>query len=416
MTVTATSPVLLGPCRGCGGRERRTILSFGESPLAEVLLDAPDPPEPEPTFPLELAFCPDCALVHLVETVDPQLLYGGDYPYYSSVSPGLVRHFQRSAEAIIATRDLGPTSLVVEAASNDGHMLLPFVRVGIPVLGIDPAHGPAEVAVAAGVPTLVDYFGVEVAERLAADGKRADVLLGNNVLNLLEDPDDFAGAVAILLAEDGICVIEVPDVVATVDQGAFDNVFHQNVTYWSATSADRLFRRHGLFVTDVEAVDTFGGSLRLSISRVDRPTERLRARLRDEHDRGVDTHAYYAQFAARAERTRRDLDRLLRDLRDGGARIAAYGAAGGMATTLLSFAGIDHTTLAYAVDINPHKHGRYTAGSRLRIEPPTALLDDPVDYVLLCAWNYEPEVLEQQSEFRRRGGRFIVPVPTVRIV
>jgi hypothetical protein len=403
-------------CRSCGSRGLRTVLSLGETPLAEVLLREDQVDEPEERYSLTLAFCADCALVQLLETVDPEILYGGEYPYYTSVAGGLVTHFQASANAILERRSLDAGSLVVEAASNDGHMLRVFADRGIPILGVDPARGPAEVAERSGVPTLVDYFGERLASELRKQGMRADVILGNNVLNLLEDPNDFATAVDVLLTDTGVAIIEVPYVVATVDQGAFDNVFHQNVTYASATSMDALFRRHGLFVNDIEPIPTFGGSLRLSIERVDAPSERARELLAEEHDRGVGTYGFYANFAARARSTREQLHQLLQRLRANGDRIVAYGAAGGMATTLLTFVELDEGLLDFAVDANPHKHGWYTAGSKLLIRPTDALVDEAPEYVLLLAWNYEPEILEQQAEYRSSGGRFIVPIPTPRVI
>ncbi|QBI22016.1 methyltransferase domain-containing protein [Egibacter rhizosphaerae] len=403
-------------CRSCGSSDRRVVLSFGDTPLSDVLLTAEQLQVPEARYPLELMVCEDCALVQLRDSVDPVVLYGGHYPYYSSVSPGLVAHFEACAEQLRIARGLGPDSLVVEAASNDGVLLRPFADAGIPVLGIDPAHGPAAAAEAAGVPTMVDYFGLPVAERLAAAGRRADLLLGANVLNLVDDPNDFAAATARLLTDDGVAVLEVPYVADTVDQGAFDNVFHQNVTYWSATSAADLFARHGLALVDAERIETFGGSLRLSIARHGVVSPRLDALLGDERARGVDTFDYFAGFAARTAATREALVDLLRSARANGARIAAYGAAGGMATTLLSYAGIDSALIDYAVDRNPHKHGWFTAGSHLEIHPPDRLVDDPPDLLLLCAWNYEREVLAQQHAFRAAGGRVVVPIPHPRIV
>ena len=403
-------------CRSCGGTLLREILDFGNSPVADVLLDEEDLAQEDLRYPLKLVFCPVCTLVQITENVPPDILYGGNYPYYTSVNQTMVEHFTKSAEAIMARHPLDASSLVIEAASNDGCMLKAFHARGIGVLGIDPAKGPVDAANAEGITSLCRFFDTNVAEELAAQGKRADVILGNNVLNLVQDLDDFLRATAMLLKEDGLVVLEVPYLVDSIDNAAFDNVFHQNTGYYSATSVDRLFRRYGLHLNDIERIPTFGGSLRLFFSREAGASGRVQQLLQQEKDRGVDTFEFYADFAATVASIKSELLGILARLRAEGKRVVAYGAAGGMATTLLNYLGLDRTTIDYAVDISHHKHGRYTAGSRLLIHPLEKLLEDRPDCALLLAWNFKDAVLDAQAAYRKQGGRFLIPIPKPEIV
>lgn len=392
------------------------VLSFGVTPVADILLTADQLDESEPAFPLEVVFDPESALLQLAEIVPPAELYREDYPYYSSELPGVLEHFRISARAILAERPLDQGSLVVEAASNDGYMLEVFAGAGVPVLGIDPAAGPAAVAHQRGIPTLVDFFDLRLARRLRAEGSVADVLLANNVLNLVPEPADFAAAVEVLLATDGVAIVEVPYVVDTVQAGAYDNFYHQNSSYFSLTALARLFSRVGLVVEEVERVPTFGGSLRVQIGRGSSPGNSVQELLAYERSHGVDDYGYFEDFGERACRSRDLLVEMLWRLKKDGASIVAYGAAGGMATTLLSFTGIDSSVLDYAVDVNTHKHDLFTPGSRLRIHSPRKLLEDLPDYVLLLAWNYAEEVMADLSEYLTRGGRIISPIPEPRLL
>jgi SAM-dependent methyltransferase len=399
-------------CRSCGGRRLEVFLSLGELPLADALLREEDLGRPEPRYPLDVAFCPDCALVQVVEEVPPQRLFVDNYLYFSSYSDALLEHARAHAERLVAERRLGPDSLVVEIGSNDGYLLRHVAAAGVPVLGIDPAPEQADAAEAAGVPTLREFFGESVARSLG----RADVVIANNVMAHTPDLNGFVAGLATLLADGGVATIENPSVEDLVAKCEFDTIYHEHFSYFSTTAVAALMYRHGLSLNRVERFpELHGGTRRWWVSPVAAVEDSVGEELAGEAAAGVDRAEHYRRFGERVDHLRSELLELLRRLRAEGARIAAYGAAA-KGATLLNACGIGRDLVEFVVDRNPHKQGRFMPGTHQPIHAPEALVEERPDYVLLLAWNFEREILAQQHEYRRAGGGFVVPVPEPRIV
>ncbi len=388
---------------------------MGSTPLANRLLTDEQLGEQEPTWPLDLAWCPKCSLVQITETVAPEILFR-DYAYFSSFSDTMVSHAKTIAERLIGERKLNSDSLVMEIASNDGYLLQWYHRSGVPVLGIEPARNIAAVAIKErGVNTISEFFGSEIAAKLAAEGQRADIIHANNVLAHVADLNGIVEGFSKLLKPEGMAVVECPYLHDMIENVEFDTIYHEHLCYFSLTALDKLFRRHGLTIVNVEKLAIHGGSIRI-FATPSKVAEILPAvsQLLAEEAKWVESEEFYLGFGTRVARLRRELVGLLEQLKSDNKRIAVYGASA-KGSTLLNYFGIGSEVLEYVVDRSTVKQGHYTPGTHLKICHPEKLVEDQPDYCLLLTWNFADEILEQQHEYRANGGKFIIPIPELRV-
>jgi 2-polyprenyl-3-methyl-5-hydroxy-6-metoxy-1,4-benzoquinol methylase len=417
-TVTAAAAEGLAACRFCAAPLRHTFVDLGMSPLCESYVPAERVNAMEPFYPLHAKVCESCLLVQLEAFVSADQIFT-EYAYFSSYSDSWVEHARGYVEMAIERFGLGPDSLVMEVASNDGYLLRHVVERGIPALGIEPAANVAKVAQELGIETLVRFFGRETARDLVAEGKRADLIAANNVMAHVPDLNDFVAGFEILLADDGVVTIEVPHLLRLVEDNQFDTIYHEHFQYFSCLTAQRVLAHHGLELFDVEELKSHGGSLRLYAQRESTGTRPVGQRVDDlierERELGFDTLEAHLAFTAQVEETKWSLLEFLIAKRREGKRIAGYGAPG-KGNTLLNYCGIRTDLLAYTVDRNPYKQGQFLPGTHIPILHPDVLAEDRPDYILILPWNLKEEIVAQLDYARAWGARFVVPIPRVEVL
>lgn len=412
-------PVATGACcRACGEKLRDLVVDLGMSPLCESYVRPEQLNAMERFYPLRVYVCRACWLVQLEQYVSAEEIFT-EYAYFSSYSDSWVEHARRYAQGMTARFSLGAGSRVVELASNDGYLLQWFVKAGIPALGIEPAANVAAAAEKRGVKTLVRFFGAALARELAAQGHRADLLLGNNVLAQVPDLNDFVAGMSLLLAPHGVITLEFPHVQRLIDENQFDTIYHEHFSYFSLLTTRRVLARHGLTVFDVEELPTHGGSLRVyarHASDESHPVEpAVGALLAREEAFGLAGLERYRAFSAQVEETKRALLNLLIGLKRQGKRIAGYGAPG-KGNTLLNYCGIRTDFLDFTVDRSTYKQGLFLPGTHIPILAPDEIARRRPDYLVVLPWNFRDEIMAQMAGIKEWGGRFVIPIPEARIV
>jgi SAM-dependent methyltransferase len=393
------------------------MADLGLQPPSNAFLTSMAEAASEKRYPLRAMVCERCKLVQVDYDVAPEELFG-NYVYFSSYSDEWLAHAAAYCDMAVRRFSLGSHSLVVELASNDGYLLKNFLAGGIPVLGIDPSDTVAAAAEKVGVPTLVEFFGEDLAKKLALDGRQADLIIGNNVLAHVPRLNDFIAGIAVLLKPRGTVTIEFPHLLTLIEHVEFDTIYHEHYSYISLYAIEQVFSRQGLRIHDVEQLSTHGGSLRIFASHVDRPgledSDTLRAVRASEYAAGLPVLETYSRFAERVEQCRRSLKAFFADAARDGKRVAAYGAAA-KGNTLLNFCGVSRTDIVMVADRNPHKQGKFLPGTHIPVVSPERMMAQRPDYVLILPWNLQEEIRRQLGGISEWGGKFVTPVPLVRI-
>ena len=408
-----------GGCRFCGTKLRHSFVDLGKSPLCENFLTREQLFEPEPFYPLHAFVCDECFLVQVEEYVSGTEIFGGEYAYFSSYSDSWVAHAARFADAITERLGLDENSQVVEIASNDGYLLKNFVAEGVRVLGIEPADNVAAVAVEAGVPTQVRFFGVETGKALAAEGIRADLMCANNVIAHVPDLNDFVGGFQHVLKPDGTLTVEFPHLVNIVEGNHFDTIYQEHYCYHSLHTLSRVFEHHNMTVFDVEEIPTHGGSLRIYVRHTADDTRPVSDEVKRIHkleiDKGYADLAVYQAFAERVRETKRKFLDFLIEAKREGKQVVGYGAPG-KANTLLNYCGVRTDFIDYTVDRNPYKHGKYLPGTHVPVHAPDMIDRTKPDYIVILPWNLRDEIAEQLAYTSEWGAKLVVPIPELTVL
>jgi len=413
----ATVEKLTTKCRFCATPLEHTFVDLGMSPLCQTHIEPHQLNHMEPFYPLHAFVCHQCFLVQLDEYVSPQAIFS-DYAYFSSFSDSWVQHAKNYTEMITTRFGLGAQSKAMEIASNDGYLLQHFVAQGIPVLGIEPAANVAEAAVKKGIPTTVRFFGEQTAREIAAEHGQADLLLGNNVLAHVPKLNDFVSGMKVLLKPNGVITMEFPHLYRLMDQNQFDTIYHEHFSYLAFNVVEQVFAHHGLTLFDVEELTTHGGSIRIFARHDTDASKAVTPRVTQMRDmeirEGFRTLERYRAFAEQVKETKRKILSFLIDAKRSGKSVAGYGAPG-KGNTLLNYCGIRQDFLDYTVDRSPHKFGRYTPGTHIPIHHPDRIRETRPDYLFLLPWNLKDEIIKQTGYIREWGGKFVVPIPEIKV-
>jgi len=404
-------------CNFCKTVLNHTFIDMGMCPLVSSYIKPEELLKMEPFYPLHVYVCENCYLVQLPEVQTPEQLFS-DYPYFSSYSESWLQHAKAYVEYMIERFGFSSGNQVVEIASNDGYLLQFFKEKGVPVLGIEPAKNVARVAKTAGIPTITKFFGVNTAKELSSTGIKGDLVLGNNVLAHVPDINDFVAGLKILLRRQGVITMEFPHLMKLINDNQFDTIFHEHFSYLSFIVVNKIFSKHGLTIFDVEELSTHGGSLRIFASHIEDDSKSISKRVQILKEReltaGLNNIETYASFSDKVQATKNKLLGFLIKVKREGRSIVGYGAPG-KGCVLLNYCGIRAEFIDYTVDRNHHKQGYMMPGVHIPIHHPSKIRQTKPDYLLILPWNLKAEIMEQMAFIREWGGRFIVPIPEVKV-